>query len=349
MGTNRVFTDPRPQQFKTDGVSINSNGKLYFREPGPGSTTLKTVYSDRDLSVALTNPVILDSQGRFPTIYLNGDYNVQHTDSADVQIWRVDNYQPAVVDGQFDDWDAALTYSVGDYVRYTDGNYYVSEQSSNNGKVPSSSPLWWSQAFFLEVYNSSKTYQTDDVVYYNGNLWTAYNGPHSGTTPGTDDTKWRLPGYAPPKAGFIDLSYTYLDGGSGATISYDVGTNVTESTYESIGPTGSGADNIWATLPSIPSTAKAIILTSSVGVMKNTGSDERFSISCQFRKTGDDRVYFGSIGRNYGGATAGQAEAYGYNTIIVPLDDSLRFDAFWSTLGSPDTTSVTLYYVGYME
>ncbi len=348
MTENRVFTDPRPQSKKADG-SVNTNGKLFFREPGSNTTTLKSVYSDKALQIAYTNPVILDDEGRIPTIYLNGDYNVQMTDSNESQLWRVDNYQPSVSGEQYSAWDASITYSANDIVRYTDGEYYVSLQSSNLGRTPSATSTYWSQTYLFVVYNSSQEYQTGDVVYYNGALWASYNGPHTGVTPGTDSTRWRLQGNAPQKSGFIDLSFMYLDGGTGATITYDVSTNVTESTYESIGPSGSGADNEWSTLPSIPSTAKALIISTSILVIKNTGADERFSLACQFRQTGDDRVYLGASGRNYGGATAGEAQASSRMNVIVPLDSNLRFDAFWSTLGSPDTSTVDIYYVGYLE
>lgn len=346
---NRVFTDPRPQQFKADG-SLNSNGKLYFYEPGATGTTKKAIYSDSALTAQLVNPVILDSAGRFPTIYLQEtDYAVLHTNSSDVQIWRVGNYQPPSLDSQYNDWDASINYGLNDFVRYTDGKYYVSLQAANQGRTPAISSAYWSQGFFLTAYNSLETYQNNDVVYYLGDIWTAYNGPHTAITPGTDDDSWRSPGFAPPKSGFIDTSFTYLGGGAGATISYDLTSNVALATYESIGPTGSGATNIWSTLPAIPADAKALILSANVLAIKTTGTDERFSLSCQFRQTGGTRVFLGASTRGFGGATVGQDDAASDNTFIVPLDTSLRFDGFWNTLGSPDTSTVTLYYVGYMR
>ena len=94
---SRIYSDPRPQYFKEDGITVNSNGKLYFWQPGPSTTTPKPVYSDIALTIDLTNPVNLDANGRAPAMYLNGDYNVQHvevTATGEVQIWRVDYYEP---------------------------------------------------------------------------------------------------------------------------------------------------------------------------------------------------------------------------------------------------------------
>ena len=93
---SRIFNDPAWQSTKDDG-SLNTSGKIYFREPGANSTTLKSVYSDAGLTLPLTNPVILGGDGRPGTeIWLNGDYNIQITDSSDppVQIERVNNYEP---------------------------------------------------------------------------------------------------------------------------------------------------------------------------------------------------------------------------------------------------------------
>ncbi len=211
MSTTRVFTDPRSQHFKSDGVSVNSSGKLYFREPGPNSTTLKNIYSDKDLTTPFINPVILDSNGRAPEIFLNGDYNVQMTDSADVQIWRIDNYQPPAVDGQFGEWGSTLTYAVNDYVRYTDGNYYVSLQSGNAGNVPSSSPAYWSQAFFITVYNASDTYALNEIVYRSGDLYTSLQNSNTGNTPETSGTFWRRLGRAQYDAWNSSISYSVND------------------------------------------------------------------------------------------------------------------------------------------
>lgn len=348
MATTRIFSNPRPQFRKDDGT-VNSNGRLYFRTPGANSTTLKSVYSDVDLTIPYTNPVILDSNGRAPTIYLDGDYNIQETTSSGAQLWRVDNYQPVTFEGQFNAWSASLSYAVNDVVQYTNGKYYVSLQSGNLGQTPPSATTYWSEVFFLTVYNASTEYETSSVVYYDGNIWTSYDGPHTGITPGTDETKWRLPGDTPPKSGFVGSSFIYLDGGTGATISYDIASNVTISTYETVGDTGTGADNIWSALPALPETAKALILVAEVTGSKSSGADSVFSVSCQFRRPGDDRVFLGALARGYGGATAGRTDIGAQNTCIVPLDGSTTFEAYWTTTGTPDSSSVTLYYVGYTE
>lgn len=343
--TTRVFTDPRSQHFKSDGVSINSSGKLYFREPGSGSTTLKSVYLDKDLTTPLINPVILDANGRAPTIFMNGDYNIQMTDSADVQIWRVDYYEPATVDGQFDAWDSTLTYAVNDYVRYTNGLYYISLQSGNTGNIPSSSPTYWSQAFFLTVYNSSTTYAADDVVYYNGNIYTSLQASNTGNTPDTSFTYWKRPGISVPTvSGYQGYVITYLP--TAAPSSLVLTSLIANGTTESIGPTGSGADNIWAVLDDLPANTFGLKLKATINGSRTSGSSSQFAVTCSFKTTGLSNTYSPTTASDYGSSTEpGFDEGIGIFDII--LDDQKRFDASWGYTGT-DTQLFAIELIGFL-
>jgi hypothetical protein len=66
--------------------------KLTFSQTG--TSTLQNVYTDADLQVAHTNPVVADSAGVFEPIYLDPtlpDYRVRLTTTADVLIYQVDD------------------------------------------------------------------------------------------------------------------------------------------------------------------------------------------------------------------------------------------------------------------
>jgi hypothetical protein len=308
----RIFSDPRPRLFKGDALTVNGAGKLYFYEPGEGSTTLKSVYADKELTTPLTNPVILGASGRAPTIWLDGDYHVKMTDSADVTIWDIPNYEPADLSAQFSDFDATITYTIYDYVRGSDGNYYQSIVSgnvgndptadttnwkrafvgqfddwistyvyavddfvlgldgnyyqslttSNLGNNPTSSATNWVQVYFIDVWNTNKPYAADDIVKYGGDIWVSLQGSNTGNTPAVSSTYWRsffLPSTA---SGFTASSFEYRASGSSifALGSLDVATNITRDTWETVGPTGSGADYIWTTLDDLPSGTKSVIL-----------------------------------------------------------------------------------------
>jgi len=74
------------------GVPING-AKLYFYLTG--TTTPHDTWSDVGLTTPNTNPVVADSSGRFPNVFLDPTvaYKVVLTDSAGVQIWTADPVQ----------------------------------------------------------------------------------------------------------------------------------------------------------------------------------------------------------------------------------------------------------------
>lgn len=87
MATAYETPYPKFQAFDSNGAPL-SGGKLYSYENG--TTTNKNTYTDSTGTVANTNPVILDSRGE-ADVWLDGTYTLVLKDSADVQIWSVDN------------------------------------------------------------------------------------------------------------------------------------------------------------------------------------------------------------------------------------------------------------------
>ena len=67
-------------------------------------------------------------------------------------------------------------------------------------------------------------------------------------------------GTPPVVAGFSGSLYSYIADGVTSGALFDVFTALTESTFETVGPTSSGATNIWTALDIVPSTATSIIL-----------------------------------------------------------------------------------------
>jgi len=151
---------------------------------------------------------------------------------------------------------------------------------------------------------------------------------------------------APPVTGYNKGSIVYINN-DGDGDNFDASTNVVESTWESVGPTGSGADNIFTAMDIIPSTATAIILRPHMASQDATGGQIAAYISA--RRTGStiNEVSCKVIGGTQNLA-AGIAEAVEGGFVIVPLDSSLRFDAFW--YNAADTTQVAyLYFMGWID
>ena len=70
------------------GIIPSSGAKLFFY--ATGTTTPSTTYADSTGDTANSNPVISDSKGVFPNIFLSGIFNVVLKDANDVQIWTAD-------------------------------------------------------------------------------------------------------------------------------------------------------------------------------------------------------------------------------------------------------------------
>ena len=84
-----LYVAPSSLEQLSDGSACNGC-KLYFYEPG--TTTLKTVYTDSGLTTAHTNPVTAASSGRFDPIYMDGTYKVVLKDADGNTIDTNDNF-----------------------------------------------------------------------------------------------------------------------------------------------------------------------------------------------------------------------------------------------------------------
>lgn len=76
---------------------VYNGGKLYVY--ANETTTLKTLYSDRDGLVTADNPVTADSSGRLPTRYVASATDLltlTFKTSAGVTVWSVDDFEPNV-------------------------------------------------------------------------------------------------------------------------------------------------------------------------------------------------------------------------------------------------------------
>jgi len=90
VSTGSIMPSPVFTGFDTNGDPL-SGGKLYVYTAG--TSTPATVYSDVNLTVPLSNPVILDAAGRATVFLGSGSFKFVLKTSADVTVWTVDNVQ----------------------------------------------------------------------------------------------------------------------------------------------------------------------------------------------------------------------------------------------------------------
>ena len=83
-----------------NGITPSSGAKLFFT--GTNTTVDLDTFSDQDLTTANANPVIADSSGIFPDIFLGSgsNYRVVLKDKNNVQIWQADDVTAAQIVNQ---------------------------------------------------------------------------------------------------------------------------------------------------------------------------------------------------------------------------------------------------------
>jgi hypothetical protein len=129
-------------QYFTDGGELLGGGKLNFYETG--TTTRKNTFSDSAMTIANTNPVTLDADGRAPNIFFSGLAKCVLTNSTGVVLETKDPVGDDFASNNgFPEWAADVTYSFNQPVTASDGYIYTSLVNNNIGNDPISSPTDW--------------------------------------------------------------------------------------------------------------------------------------------------------------------------------------------------------------
>ncbi|PHS61792.1 MAG: hypothetical protein COB09_17140 [Thalassobium sp.] len=187
MAANR-YLNPRPQYFDSSG-NVVADGKLSFFDSG--TTDPKNTFSDINEDNANTNPVILSADGRVGNVFYSGTARVILTDSADNQIFNIDNVGQSGSGSVFAVWNNAVEYGLDDIVQGSDRLYYRSLINGNIGTDPTSSAVQWEVLNFIRVWNINVTYTTGNIVQDDaGNLYKSLTGVNLGNDPTSSPTEW---------------------------------------------------------------------------------------------------------------------------------------------------------------
>ena len=203
------FGDLNAQYFDDAGDPLIS-GKVYFYETG--TTTLKTTYSDVNLTIPNTNPVILTAAGRQPNVFFDGVAKAILTSSTNVQI-LVRDPVGETTSAFGDPWISSKIYGANDVVQGSDGEFYVSLAGNNTNNNPASTSGYWVLLYSVD-WNAGITYTEGAVVTVSNLLYQSLQNSNLNKNPTSQPTYWAL----------ISLAYV-------STITYTVGQNV-------VGPDG---------------------------------------------------------------------------------------------------------------
>jgi hypothetical protein len=140
-------------------------------------------------------------------------------------------------------------------------------------------------------------------------------------------------------------SRIWLQSDGTVSSSFNVSGNITEGTFESVGPTNSGATNIYSAMDNIPLGASFVVFWAHL-LAVSSGSTLA-ALQLYGRPTGS------SIAAGDGSRIAhyfwdpDAAETGGLGKLVyVPLDSSRRCDITWNFSNS-DTETLNLYYRGF--
>ena len=172
------------------------------------------------------------------------------------------------------------------------------------------------------------------ILESDGSNWSALSFDGHYVTPVT--------GYSGGKTDYIVSDTTTL-----ATTGFDVAGNLTTSTWETVGPTGSGADHIWADLDDIPTTAVALRVSGVIsGSEASQPQNRSFHLGAadSGHTTGNTAAYM-MIRDSFSTAANGTHQKLSPEQ-LVPLDSSNMFACYWYTdLSSP---SAYFYLRGFI-
>ena len=179
-----------------------------------------------------------------------------------------------------------------------------------------------------------------------GQLWSKNDAPN--TLYYTDDAGTDFPVSPPPIiAGHIRAGNTQIWDGESTVAVFDFNTELTVATWESIGPTGSGADNIWALMDQIPANARILLCDVYLAAIDDGGADAFSKIYVSHGNDATPAIGTGTqvATLNIGGATA--TSGIIYKRIMIPLGATNRdFHAYWAVDGS--TANPQMYYRGFI-
>jgi len=185
--------EPFEQFFDGDGDPL-SGGWLKFTESGTNLTD-KDTFADSAMTIANTNPLQLDSEGRCPNVFGTGTYRVTlYQNNEGVPGTQIDQKDPVGgVSGvtAFSTWDSETVYPDKAIVVGSDENYYRSIGADNAGNNPTTTPASWEQIDFEHFYNAAVEYFTGDRCFTSdGNYYVSLTDNNLGNTPSSSPSDW---------------------------------------------------------------------------------------------------------------------------------------------------------------
>ena len=139
-----------------------------------------------------------------------------------------------------------------------------------------------------------------------------------------------------------------LDNGEiGLSNFFNLGTNLTKNTFETVGPPGSGATHEFPALSVLPNNARILYVTMQIEVTSTAAGDTGGSIAVA---AGDDEIVSPGgnliVGAHNFYADAGGRDEGVFMPGRIPLDENQKFYCRWDAFND-NNRNIQLYYTGF--
>ena len=197
-----VFGNSRPQFTDKNGDPI-SGGKLYIGLPNQDPVANPAAITDLN-DVPISSPVTLDENGvpdqaiKLEAEFSQAVFDRNNVEVTSYQIARTSGFllysELTGLSGQGGEWNILTTYGKNNFVKGSDGNFYISLTDGNLGNDPVSVSTSWSEFAWPTIYNPSEVYNNGDTcVASDGDFYQSKTDGVSGQNPVTDLTNWKPP------------------------------------------------------------------------------------------------------------------------------------------------------------
>jgi hypothetical protein len=151
-----------------------------------------------------------------------------------------------------------------------------------------------------------------------------------------------------PVTGYVSAQRTYIHVDGADATGFAVVTAITENTFEAVGPTGSGATNIWTAMDLIPVGATAAILKTESSFTTNatTGGGLTF-YGCQGGSAATATTATKLFQFEYEAVASGDVVVASHSWLVVPLDSSRVMNLTWGCTAD-SARSITASLQGFM-
>ena len=231
--------------------------------------------------------------------------------------------------------EGAITFTVDDTIAQTGTNYTV--KNANLGNNDSSVTISISGGSSLEGETTITLRPGDGMTIVRGsNEWVSLEAFRADAISGTDYSQHR----------FIYFNREIMESGTGWTT---LTTDITEVTWESVGGTGSGADNIWTALDDVPELT-GYIMVQGYATAKHTGAGGLVQTQLYARPyNSTDTATWENLIVEAAGYGTSTVDVTATGVKVIPIDSNRRFELYWDEFTNNSATAIYLQLVGFMN